>query len=340
MGSVICMMDQIKKIKSNQIQPVYFAFGTESFFLEQLKDKLIKTVLDGDKTNLSLYDLEETSIQEVLADAETFPFFGERKLIFAANASFVKTKPDKTPFEHDLTYLQEYLQNPPEYSVLLVIAPYEKLDERKKVTKQLKKLASPVDCQQVKEKDARNWIQSLMKSYEIDIEQEAMEILEAEVSNNIQLLQSEMEKLALYVGENGIVTKEIAQQLVSHTPTTTSLALVDAVMKGSIQEAIQIYKDLEKMNEEPIAMIGLLAYQFRMILRVKQLKKKGYSQFQIQKHIGAHPYVIKVAMAREAKLSEERLSYILCQLAETDAKMKQGLMEKGLAFELLLMDLV
>lgn len=31
------MMDQITKIKSNQIQPVYFAFGTESFFQEQLK---------------------------------------------------------------------------------------------------------------------------------------------------------------------------------------------------------------------------------------------------------------------------------------------------------------
>ncbi len=45
-------------------------------------------------------------------------------------------------------------------------------------------------------------------------------------------------------------------------------------------------------------------------------------------------------MAREAKLSEERLSYIICQLADADAKMKQGLMEKGLAFELLLMDLV
>lgn len=334
------MMDQITKIKSNQIQPVYFAFGTESFFQEQLKNRLIKTVLDGDKTNLSLYDLEETPIQEVLADAETFPFFGERKLIFASNASFVKTKPDKAPFDHNLTYLQEYLENPPEYSVLLIIAPYEKLDERKKVTKQLKKLAYSVDCQSVKEKDAKTWIQSLVKSYGIHIDQEAMEILEAEVSNNIQLLQSEIEKLALFVGENGTVTKEIAQQLVSHTPTTTSIALVDAVMKGSIQEAIQIYQDLEKMNEDPIAMIGLLAYQFRMILRVKQLKKKGYSQFQIQKNIGAHPYVIKVAMAREARLSEERLSYIICQLADADAKMKQGLMEKGLAFELLLMDLV
>ncbi|MFD1066324.1 DNA polymerase III subunit delta [Oceanobacillus locisalsi] len=334
------MMDQITKIKSNQLQSVYFAFGTESFFLEQLKKRLVNTALEGDKTNLSVYDLEETPIQDVLADAETFPFFGDRKLIFAINASFVKTKPDKTPFEHDIAYLQEYLQNPPEYSILLITAPYEKLDERKKVTKQLKKQTYAVDCQAVQEKDARTWIQSLTNSYGIEIDRDAMEILEAEVSSNIQLLQSEIGKLALYVGENGVVTKEVARQLVSHTPTTTSIALVDAVMKGSIQEAIHIYKDLEKMNEDPIAMIGLLAYQFRMILRVKQLKKKGYSQFQIQKNIGAHPYVIKVAMAREAKLSEERLAYIISQLAETDAKMKQGLMEKGLAFELLLMDLV
>lgn len=334
------MIEQINKIKGSKISPVYFAFGTESYFIEKLRNQLIRTVLEGDKTNLVLYDLEETPIQEVLADAETFPFFGERKLIIASNASFVKAKPDKTPFEHNVTYLQDYLQNPPDYTVLLLVAPYEKLDERKKITKSLKKLAESMDCQAVKEKDTKNWIESFVKSYQIHIDADAMEILESEVSNNIQLLHSELEKLALFVGTDGVVTKEIAQQLVSHTPATTSLALVDAVMKGNIAEAIHTYQDLEKMNEDPIAMIGLLAYQFRMILRVKQLKKKGYSQFQIQKQIGAHPYVVKVAMTREVRISEENLAYIISQLAETDAKMKQGLMEKGLAFELLLMDLV
>ncbi len=38
--------------------------------------------------NISTYDLSETSIQDVIADAETYPFFGEQKLIFATNPVF------------------------------------------------------------------------------------------------------------------------------------------------------------------------------------------------------------------------------------------------------------
>ncbi|MFD1335414.1 DNA polymerase III subunit delta [Oceanobacillus iheyensis] len=334
--SITNIVNDIKK----SVQPVYLAFGTESYFLEELKQALIKQVLNGDTSNLSLYDLNEMPIQEVLTDAETFPFFEEKKLIIATNASFLKARPDKLSFEHNTSYLEDYVQNPPDYTVLLIIAPYEKLDERKKITKQLKNNSQLVDCQEIKEQDARKWLESIISKNNITMDAKAKDMLEAEVATNIQLLQSEIEKMALYVGEGGHVSEEDAQRLISHTPTSTSLAMVDAVMHGEIQRAMRIYKDLEKMNEDPIAMIGLLSYQFRMILRVKLMKQKGYTQFQMQKQIGAHPYVIKIAMSREKKISQDKLEQIIQRLAETDSVMKQGKMEKSLAFELLLMELI
>lgn len=94
------------------------------------------------------------------------------------------------------------------------------------------------------------------------------------------------------------------------------------------------------MKEEPIAMIGLLAFQFRSILQVKLLKQQGYNQYQMQKQLGLHPYVVKIAMNRERQFTIDKLERIIIQLAETDAAIKQGRMEKDLAFELLLYELI
>ncbi|WP_067727359.1 DNA polymerase III subunit delta [Oceanobacillus damuensis] len=333
-------IDVMKQLKKNNIDQVYLAYGTESFFLQNIKKEVMKRVLDGDEDNLSVYDLEETPIQEVIADAETYPFFGDRKLIIASNPGFLKAKPDKLPFEHDTSSLEMYLDSPAEYSVLVFVAAYEKIDERKKISKLLKKHAAVAVCNAVKDQDLKQWIDTLAGQQRVTIENEAYDIFETELSSNLHLLESELTKLALYVGDGGTITKEIAEQLISHTSNSSSLRLVDAVIERDLHKAISVYKDLEKMKEEPIAMIALLAFQFRTILRVKLLKQKGYSQFQMQKTIGAHPYVIKIGLAREKKFSISELEDIISKLTDADAVMKQGKMEKELAFELLLYELI
>ncbi|MGJ9457025.1 DNA polymerase III subunit delta [Oceanobacillus sp. CF4.6] len=329
----------MKNIKKNQIDSVYLAYGSESFFLQNIKKELMKKVLSGDEDNLSVYDLEETPIQEVIADAETYPFFGDKKLIIANNPGFLKAKPDKLSFEHDTVSLERYLEAPAEYSILVIIAAYDKIDERKKISKLLKKQATVAVCNAVKEQELKKWMDTLAGQLRITIDHDVYEILETELSSNLHLLENELTKLALYVGENGSITKEIAEKLISHS-NSSSLRLVDAVIDRDLHKAISIYKDLEKMKEEPIAMIGLLAFQFRTILRVKLLKQKGYSQFQMQKSIGGHPYVIKIALGREKKFTVRKLEDIISKLTDADSVMKQGRMEKELAFELLLYDLI
>ncbi|MFD2046123.1 DNA polymerase III subunit delta [Ornithinibacillus salinisoli] len=330
-------LEAIEKLKKKDLPNILLLYGTEAYFIQKIKDQVLKNI---DEDNLSTYDLSETPIQELIGDAETYPFFGDKKVIIANNPVFLKAKPDKLTFEHDLDVLQRYVESPVDYSVILFIAPYEKLDERKKLTKTLKKNALVAECNPIKEFELSKWIKSLANQYQMTIAEDAYEIMESEISTNLNLLENELAKLALYVGEGGVVTKDVAEDLISHTITSSSLRLVDAVIEGNLQKAISIFKDLEKMKEEPIAMIGLLAFQFRTILRVKLLKHKGYTQFQMQKQIGAHPYVIKVALSREAKFTTEKLQFIIDKLATADAVMKQGRMEKELAFELLLYDLI
>src|SRR5699024_8668377 len=256
--------DILQQVKQKQIAPVYLLYGTESYFIQNITKHINKAVLDDDTDeNLSVYDLDETPVQEVITDAETYPFFGGKKLIYAYNPSFLKAKPDKLPFEHDLDTVIQYLNQPVDYSVIVFIASYEKIDERKKISKSLKQHGVIAECNPIRDYELRNWITNLAGSMNITIEKDAFDRLESELSTNLHQVRNELEKLALFVGQNGVVTNEIAENLVSHTETNSSLRLVDAVIDRDLHKAVSIYKDLEKMKEDPIGMIALLASQFR-----------------------------------------------------------------------------
>ena len=336
--SYIKVLEQIKK---EHIPPVLLLYGTESYFIQNIQDKLFANLMkhSGDE-NISTYDLEETPIQEVVADAETYPFFGEKKLIYAMNPTFLSTKHKKLPFEHDLTRLEQYISNPVDYSVIVFIAPYEKLDNRKKITKTLNKQAVVAECNPIKDYEVQKWIKTLATDLHITIEPDAYRVFEAELIVNLHLIQNELRKLALYVGKNGVVTKSIAEELISSTANGSALKLVDTVIDRNLHRAITIYKDLEKMNEEPIALIALLAFQFRIIFQVKLLKEQGYTQFQMRNQLSAHPYVIKIAYEREGRFTANQLEEIFDALTNADAAIKQGKMSKELVFELLLYKLI
>ncbi|WP_138415684.1 DNA polymerase III subunit delta [Aquibacillus sediminis] len=334
--------DIINKMKKKQFSPTYLFYGTESYLIQELKQQLVTYGLseqDRD-TNISSYDLEETSIQDVIADVETFPFFGERKLIFAYNPSFLKAKPDKTAIEHDVKALQSYLIQPVDFSILIFIAPYEKLDERKKLTKLLKKEAESVACEPIKEWDINKWIAQMAKELHVTVAEDAFELFAQGIGTDLLMLHKELEKLALYVGENNVITKEVAESLLSHSGNTSGLKLVDAVINKDLNHAIRIFKDLEKANEDAIPLIALLASQFRTILHVKLLKQKGYGQNQMVQQLKVHPFVVKMSIKREKNFTFQELQKMLDIFADTDAKIKQGKVDKGLAFELLLYNLI
>src|SRR5690625_3127943 len=103
-------MKAINEIKKGDFKNTYLLTGTESYFIEQFKKELIKSLGTKVESEIHEYDLTETSIQEVITNAETLPLFSENKLIFAYNPTFLKAKSDKLPFIHNIFKLEEYYQ--------------------------------------------------------------------------------------------------------------------------------------------------------------------------------------------------------------------------------------
>ena len=85
-------------------------------------------------------------------------------------------------------------------------------------------------------------------------------------------------------------------------------------------------------------MIGLISSQFRFLLQVKTLYNKNKSNDEIAKLLEVHPYRVKLAINNCYYYSKETLENYLLKLFELDKKIKLGLIDKNIFFQLFILN--
>ncbi|WP_078428865.1 DNA polymerase III subunit delta [Alkalihalobacterium alkalinitrilicum] len=329
-----------RNISKNKIFPLYLLIGEERFLVEDLIQSIVAQTLTEEEYdfNLSTYELKETPIDVAIEDANTLPFLGSKRVVIAKDAYFLTAQKDDSKIEHNLKLFEAYVQNPVIETVFILTAPFDKLDERKKLVKSLRKQSEIVDTKEFDEKMLHEWLNEQADSHSIEFTKGGKEKLIQLLGGNLLMLVNEIEKLSLYVGEHGTVDEEIVDQLVAKTVEQDVFMLIDHLIHKRIEKALEIYFDLMRQKEDPIKLVALLARQVRIIYQVKELMKRGYSQQQIAGQIKIHPYVAKLAGQQAKAFQEATLFRLLERLAETDFHIKSGQVDKHLAIELLLME--
>lgn len=332
------VLDVWKKIKKKQFESLYVLYGSESFLLNETKQLLTKYALDDEESefNLSTYDLEETPIEVALEDAETFPFMGEKRLIILNNPFFLTAEKSKSKVEHNIKKLESYIQEPAPYSIVVFAGSYEKLDERKKITKELKRKAAVVEAKRLNEQELTSWVRERAALNGVEIEADAVQQMLTLAGTNLFMLTTEVDKLALYATEGKKIDIQMVEKLVSRSLEQNIFALVDKIVHRKIDEAFRIYYDLLKQNEEPIKILSIISGQFRLIYQVKELARRGYGQQQIAGFIKVHPFRVKLAAGQAQLFKDEDLTEIMKLLADADFQSKTGGMNKELLIEMFL----
>ncbi|MGJ7921436.1 DNA polymerase III subunit delta [Neobacillus sp. LXY-4] len=335
------VFDIWKQIKKKQIAPIYLLYGTETFFINETKQLLIQHVLDADESdfNFSSYDLEETPIEVVLEDAETLPFLGEKRLILLHNPVFLTAEKTKEKVEHNLSRLDAYLKEPVPFSVLVFIAPYEKLDERKKITKELKSKAVTFESKPLSPQELKQWVKERASLNQVSITDIGAERMIELVGTNLFMLTNEVDKMALYANESKLIDENVVENLVSKSLEQNIFTLIDKIVGRKTDEALRIYYDLLKQNEEPLKILAIITGQFRLIYQVKELSRRGYGQQQMAGFLKIHPYRVKLAAGQARHFSDEELASKINLLADADYKMKTGGMNKEMLIEMFLLRL-
>lgn len=328
----------LKQLNSSTIAPVYLVIGDEEFQTQKIRNAFLNLIPHEERQfNVGQYDMEEVSLSTALDDALSVPFFGEKRLVMVNNPFFLTADNKKTKVEHDLNGLIQYINYPQQSSILVIFATYEKLDERKKIVKELKNNAVVIDNQKLSEKDVKLTILKTLENEQFKIEDRALESLLEKTNSNLTLAMKELTKLKIATNQTKLITFNQVQQLVPVSLEQNVFDLVDLVMKHQVSQALQMYHELIQQKEEPLKINAILLGQFRLLLQVKILRNNGYAQGSIASMLKIHPYRIKLAMRKVNQFQLLDLKSAYLGLVDNEQKMKSTNQDPELLFQLFLL---
>ncbi|GCF94573.1 DNA polymerase III subunit delta [Enterococcus florum] len=329
----------LQEIRTGKLRPVYLITGTEIFFQQQLRDAFMTRMKKDDLEELNFmnFDMEEATLEQVIGEAETLPFFGDYRLVFVERPFFLTGEKKANAPEQNTELLLNYLKNPLSSTVLVFWASYPKLDARKKITKALKKQAAVIEAAPLQESDLRSFLQRYISNEQAKISKEAFDLFLRLTDFDLTKAMNELDKLLLLAGEGETITLQQVRDLVPKTLEQNVFELTEQILKGNSEQAYRTYEELHLQGEETIKLNAILIGQIRLLLQTKILQKIGYQQANIAEALGIHPYRVKLAMQQVAKFPLETLIKMFDRLAENDYQIKTGQSDKELAFQLFIL---
>ncbi|WP_373879997.1 DNA polymerase III subunit delta [Levilactobacillus brevis] len=326
----------LKTLATGQtLSNVYVILGQADYFQRRLKRGFKQQVPAEEQTmNFASYDMDTVPLAVALDDAMAAPFFGERRVVCIDNPQFLTGETKKQKVEHDIDSLQKYLESPMPSTVLVFFAPYDKLDARKKVTKQLKKVATMVEINQFSERDVRQFVTDQLKQDGYTMEPAALNDLIQRTDADLTLIMSELPKLELYTLHEKTITQAAISGLVTQTLTQNVFDLVNRVLAKNTAGAVTLYRELLQAKEEPLKINAILQGQFRLLIQTKVLAKQGYSQGKLASILKVHPYRIKLALQTHRRFQLTDLNRAYLGLFRVEKQMKSTTMDPELLFSL------
>jgi DNA polymerase-3 subunit delta len=281
------------------------AFEVDEYLLDQAVAALKAAVLGGGEASFN-FDLlygDETEAAEILARAGEVPVFASHRLVLVKAA-------DRLPVSQTEALLS-YLDDPNETTALVFVAG-RKLDERRKFTQALAKLAVQVDCAPPLDSQLPAWIKAEAGRLGLRVSDDAVGLLKDMAASlkdmaggSLYLIRRELEKLAAYVPPGGVAGGGEVQALKGMEPGASIFDLTGAIGAQDRTRALRILARNLESGEDPLRILGALAWQYRRIWKAKEQPRQWGKESEISR-----------------SFTEPRLREAFRRFAETDSKLK------------------
>ena len=333
------LQQELTKISKGQLAPVYLLVGSEQYLADLFMNTLKEAVLTeiDDEMNFIRFDMEQAPLSLAIEEANTIPFFGDQRVVQMDNPYFLTGERNKASIEHNTDLLVDYLQSPMESTILVICATYEKLDSRKKIVKELKKQATLISIEPLKEQELRNYVRQSVEGRDYDITPEALDNLLYLCQMQLARIMSELDKIMLYAMATKKITKPIVESLVAKSLEQNIFEMVDYVMKKQPEKSLRLHQELLLQGEDTIKITAILLQHIRLLIQVKIMLGMGYQKSNMADVLKIHPYRVQLAMQQVKSYNLKLLGQLYDSLAQNDWLTKTGQMDKELLFELFIL---
>ena len=321
----------ILKISQGQTEAFYFLYGPETFYQTEVIQALIKKWITEDNRdfNLETFDARESTVSHWLGSARTLSFVGGTKLVVVRNLH------EAVPQDQDAQTLIDYAQSPIPEACVVVTA--DKVDRKRKLFKTLTKLKTAVACEAPKENE--HWLRKQAEEAGYSLSSDAARFLINRVGPRPGILAKELEKTLLYAGKNKSVSERDVAEVVGESKLENVFALTDALKTKNPEKALRLLNNQIDHGEEPIKILGTIAWQLRMIWEVKHYQQKNLPSGQIAKVMGAHPFMVEKALQHTRRFSTQQLRSGYLELVKADRNLKSTTKDPTAVMQTLILNL-
>jgi DNA polymerase-3 subunit delta len=340
-----------------KLMPGYVLAGDEIFLYDRCRAAVLKAFVPEELRDfcLSELDLTQTSIFEVLDQAQTPSLMAPFQVIFVRN---VRTLYQRGAKKDEFAALNRYFSSPNPQALLVFVADFIRIpsDVRRmemddknrfeRIKETLGEHCGMVELAHVNEDDAMRWVAATAQQQGVKVDPDAARELVDALGADMMLIASELEKLLLYVPPRPAITLGDVETMVLGAKQRSLYELTEAISLHEPARALALLDGLlnssDAGEDAAIGHLYMLARTFRQMLVI--LEKNVHDQRAIWQALWQGfrmpPFAADdlIRQARRYK-SRRELTRAIRLVARADLELRSSPPDKRLVLERLVYDL-
>ena len=311
--------------ESPALKPVYLLTGSDR---PKIETALARLRRHFEPEAIELVSAQERSGAEAAALCNAGSLFGDARLVLVEGVDGRRNSEGRLANAWkaaDVKAIEEYLASPAPGTVLALVA--EELKKDAPLTKACAKAGDVLAFEVVKRK-ADAWVAERFKQAGVRAEPEAVAALVQLVGEDFNQLANEVDKLALWAGDEPIGEHEV-EQLVAAVAETPTFALTDAWAQrdaGRTLDASETIFEREGRPRRDTAprMAGALANHLAFMRRCQRLAAEGVRRTRRRLNPETASLLRREGVRPGANFTEDELRTAVVRLAGLDHALKGG----------------
>jgi len=288
---------------------------------------------------INYIQIDETNVEELIADLETPAFGYEKKLVLIKNSGLLKKegKRENTKLkelkEKVTKYFTENVEDIKEYNIVIFI---EEEIEKNNLYKLLEKQGKVCSFEKQTPAQIVTKLKGIFNAYKVNVDDNTLKYLIETCGTSMQELINESRKLIEYAGENGTVKKEDMDLLCIKEVEAVIFTLTDSLGKKDIKNALETLKNLI-YNKEPIQKILITLYNHFKKLYFTKLALEEKKDIAVALNLKPNQlFLASKYKAQAGYFEKEELRKIIDEFILLDKNSKIGLIDLNVGLEAIL----
>lgn len=309
-----------KRTNARSLSGAYLFEGAEELTKQQAVDR-ITALLDPGFSDLNLKRMKEPDVNAVLDAAHAVPVFDS--LCVTVFTDF----DDAALF--DALEKRNALDAPfrSEDAILLFVRRGKGRETN--FTKLFAERDRFVSFDTLSEERAQNMAALLCAQRGVRLDRpEAYQLIDM-VGTDAYRLQNEIGKLCDYVGDGGVITRDVLRFVVTPSVEYEVFPMLNALLSGNKKVALRMLTEAMKDGQEnPLRVASFLEGRMKQLLIAREMLDCKRPRPEILKAMGGSPKAAEIALKNAQKYPTAQLKDAVAAFARINADLKQGLLNE------------